>query len=129
VNQCGNGIPVPGNTQHCDIPVPQPITVYAAFGHMHLLGRSIKTELNPGTDRARTLLDVPAFNFDDQQLRPLPTPVNLNPGDTVRVTCTHDATLRRQLPQLSHLPPRYVIWCDGTSDEMCLGLLTATVRT
>jgi hypothetical protein len=129
VNQCGNGIPVPGNTQHCDIPVPQPITVYAAFGHMHLLGRSIKVELNPGSDRARTLLDVPAFDFDDQQLQPLPTPVDLNPGDTLRVTCTHDATLRRQLPQLSKLPPRYVVWGAGTSDEMCLGLLTATART
>jgi hypothetical protein len=127
VSQCSNGTPVPGDTQHCDLPVPQPITVYAAFGHMHLLGRSIKVELNPGTDRARTLLDVPSFDFDDQKLRPLPTPVELHPGDTVRVTCTHDAALRRQLPQLSKLPPRYVVWGDGTSDEMCLGLLTATV--
>ena len=32
------------------------------------------------------------------------------------------------LPQLSKLPPRYVVWGDGTSDEMCLGLLTATFR-
>jgi hypothetical protein len=54
-------------------------------------------------------------------------PVDLNPGDTLRVTCTHDATLRRQLPALSKLPPRYVVWGDGSSDEMCLGLLSATV--
>ena len=127
VNECSNGTPVPGNTQHCDVPVPKPITVYAAFGHMHLLGRSIKVELNPGTTQARTLLDVPSFDFDDQKLRPLPTPVELNPGETLRVTCTHDATLRRQLPALSKLPPRYVVWGDGSSDEMCLGLLTATV--
>jgi hypothetical protein len=45
----------------------------------------------------------------------------------VRVTCTHDANLRRQLPQLESLPPRYVVWGEGTSDEMCLGLLTAAV--
>lgn len=125
---CSNGTPVPGDTQHCDIPVPQPVTVYAAFGHMHLLGRSIKVEVNPGTAGARTLLDVPSFDFDDQKLRPLPSPVDLAPGDTLRVTCTHDAGLRRQLPQLSKLPPRYVVWGDGSSDEMCLGLLTATVR-
>ena len=55
-----------------------------------------------------------------------PRPVDLNPGDTLRVTCTHDATLRQQLPALSKLPPRYVVWGDGSSDEMCLGLLTAT---
>jgi hypothetical protein len=128
LSECGNGTPVPGNTQHCDIPVPLPMTIYAALGHMHLLGRSIKIELNPGTAKAQTLLDVPNFNFDYQRLTPLPTPVDVNPGDTVRVTCTHDATLRQKLPELNKLPPRYVVWGDGTSDEMCLGLLTATVR-
>jgi hypothetical protein len=128
ISACSGGTPVPGNTQHCDVPIPQPLTVYAAFGHMHLLGRSIKVELNPDTPKAQTLLDVPNFDFDHQRLQPMPTPVDVNPGDTVRVTCTHDATLRQKLPQLSKLPPRYVVWGDGTSDEMCLGLLTATVR-
>ncbi|MEU4244814.1 monooxygenase [Actinoplanes sp. NPDC026619] len=127
VNDCSQGTPVPGNTQHCDNTVPQPMTVYAAMGHMHLLGRSIRIEVNPGTATAQTLLDVPQFNFDDQKLTPLPAPVHLKTGDKVRVTCTHDATLRRLLPQLRTLPPRYVVWGDGTSDEMCLGLLTATV--
>ena len=84
-------------------------------------------ELNPGTPGAQSLLDVPSFDFDDQKLRPLPAPVELEPGDMLQVTCTHDASLRRQLPQLSKLPPRYVVWGDGTSSEMCLGLLTATV--
>jgi hypothetical protein len=128
LSACSGGEAVPGDTQHCDIPVPQNVTVYGTFGHMHLLGRSMKIEVNPGTARARTLLDVPSFDFDDQKLRPLPSPVDLGPGDTLRVTCTHDASLRRQLPQLSKLPPRYVVWGDGSSDEMCLGLLTATVR-
>lgn len=124
--ECGYAKPVPGNTQHCDIPIPQPIKVYAALGHMHLLGRSIKVEVNPGTAKAQTLLDVPAFNFDNQRYQVLPKPMDLKPGDKVRVTCTHDAGLRRQLPALSKLPPRYVVWGDGTSDEMCLGLLIAS---
>jgi hypothetical protein len=128
VSACSGGTPTPGNTQHCDVPIPEPLTVYAAFGHMHLLGRSIKVELNPDTPQAQTLLDVPNFDFDHQRLQPMPAPVDVNPGDTVRVTCTHDATLRQKLPQLSQLPPRYVVWGDGTTDEMCLGLLTATAR-
>ena len=45
--------------------------MYAVAGHMHLLGRSIKVELNPGTAKAQTLLDIPAYNFDDQAIRPL----------------------------------------------------------
>jgi hypothetical protein len=128
LNVCSKGRPVPGDTQHCDYPVPRPMTVYAALGHMHLLGRSIKVEVDPGTARARTLLDVPDFDFDNQKFQQLPTPVDLEPGETVRVTCTHDASLRRLLPQLSKLPPRYVVWGDGTSDEMCLGLLIASIR-
>ena len=128
ISACGGGTPTPGDTQHCDVLVPEAITVYAAFGHMHLLGRSIKVELNPATPKAQTLLDVPNFDFDYQRLQPMPGPVDVNPGDTLRVTCTHDATLRQKLPQLSKLPPRYVVWGDGTSDEMCLGLLTATFR-
>ena len=43
------------------------------------------------------------------------------------MTCTHDAGLRRQLPQLQTLKPRYVVWGEGTSDEMCLGVVIWTV--
>jgi hypothetical protein len=121
---CNRGeAPVPGSEQSCDRPVPGAGTVYAAAGHMHLLGRSIRVELNPGTARARTLLDVPAYDFDEQAVSPLPAPVTVRPDDVVRVTCTHDASLRRKLPALRSPPPRYVVWGEGTSDEMCLGLL------
>jgi Copper type II ascorbate-dependent monooxygenase, C-terminal domain len=118
--------PDAGTTQHCDRQSSGPAVVRAAAGHMHLLGRSIKIELNPGTPRAKTLLDVPSYNFDDQSIRPLPAPVRINTGDTLRVTCTHDAGLREQLPQLKTTPARYVVWGDGTTDEMCLGILVWT---
>jgi hypothetical protein len=121
--RCGKGKVVPGSTQHCDYPIAHSAVVYAVAGHMHLLGRSISIQINPGKPNARTLLDIPNYNFDDQAIRPLAQPVALGPGDTVRVTCTHDAGLRKLLPQLRPLPPRYVVWGDGTSDEMCLGLL------
>jgi hypothetical protein len=125
LNQLCNGgnAPVASATQHCDHRFAQGGTVYALGGHMHLLGRSIKVELNPGTPGAQTLLDVPNYNFDDQAIRPLAKPVTVKPGDTFRVTCTHDAGLRKLLPQLRNVPPRYVVWGDGTSDEMCLGLV------
>jgi hypothetical protein len=93
---------------------------------MHLLGRSIKVELNPGTPQAKILLDVPIYNFDDQGARALPQPLKVNRGDTLRVTCTHDAGLRKMLPALKDVGPRYVVWGEGTSDEMCLGIVTWT---
>jgi hypothetical protein len=127
VAHCSGGKPVPGDTQQCDTSIPTQMTIYAGRGHMHLLGRSIKVELNPGTPEAQTLLDVPVFDFDDQQQEPLVTPVRVDPGDKVRVTCTHDASLRGKLPQLQKLPPRYVVYGDGTSDEMCIGLMTVSI--
>ncbi|GAA3148029.1 hypothetical protein GCM10010466_43780 [Planomonospora alba] len=119
----GGRPPAAGPTQRCDRRTDRAGTVYAAAGHMHLLGRSIKVELNPGTPGAKTLLDIPNYDFDEQAVRPLPEPVAVKAGDTFRVTCTHDAGLRAKLPALRGLPPRYVVWGEGTSDEMCLGLL------
>jgi hypothetical protein len=119
----GGKKPHPGNTQHCDRTVQQKMVVQAVAGHMHLLGRSIKVELNPGAKHAKTLLNVPVYDFDEQGAKTLAKPVTVNPGDDLRVTCTHDATLRAQLPALKTLKPRYVLWGEGTADEMCLGVV------
>jgi hypothetical protein len=115
--------PEPGPTQQCSVRIPADGTVYAVAGHMHLLGRAITVELNPGGSGGRTLLDVDPYNFDDQSARALPRPLAVRRGDTVRVTCTHDAGLRARLPALKRTQPRYVVWGDGTADEMCLGIV------
>lgn len=124
VDRCSDGVPKPGNTQTCTKVVSRAGTVYAALAHMHLLGRALKVELNPDTAAARTLLDVPAFDFHNQKWHVLPTPVDIEVGDRLRTTCTHDATLREQAPELRRSPPRYVLWGNGTSDEMCSGMFS-----
>jgi hypothetical protein len=118
--------PRAGNTQHCDRRVSVPMRVRAVAGHMHLLGRSITVTLDPGKARERTLLDRPVWDFDNQGATPLAKPVLVRPGDTLRVTCTHDATLRSMVPELQGLQPRYVTWGEGTADEMCLGIVMYT---
>ncbi len=37
--------------------------------------------------------------------------------------CTHQPTLAQQLPLLRGVPAHFVTWGDGSSDEMCLGLM------
>jgi len=123
---CNRGQNKPGPVQSCSIPVRETGVIHAIAGHMHLLGRSIKVELNPGTSKAKTLLDVPAYNFDDQRAIPLAQPARIKLGDTLKVTCTHDAGLRGMLPALKSVEPRYVVWGEGTSDEMCLGVINWT---
>jgi hypothetical protein len=115
----------PGDVQTCDRTMQQPAVIRAAAGHMHLLGRSIKIEVDPGTPKARTVLDIKNWDFDNQGSRPV-KPVKLVPGDTVRVTCRHDQSLRDLLPAFDGQPERYVMWGEGTTDEMCLGLLLVT---
>jgi hypothetical protein len=114
-----------GPVQHCDRRVKEPTTIRAVAGHMHLLGREIRIQVDPGTPRSRTVLDIPVWNFDDQGARPI-HPVRLVPGDTVRVTCRHDQSLRDMLPAFKGQPERYVVWGEGTTDEMCLGMLLVT---
>lgn len=122
---CGGDPDAPraGAVQTCDRPVTRSARVFAVAGHMHLLGRRITVTLNPGRDDQRILLDIPEWNFDDQGSVPLEKPARIGPGDTLRVRCRHDAALRRQLPALQDTPPRYVVWGEGTTDEMCLAIL------
>ena len=112
----------PGPVQSCIRTVQRPATVIGVAGHMHLLGRSIKIELNPGTPKAQTLLNIPVWDFDNQGAKPI-KPVHLSPGDQIRVTCRHDQSLRDKLPAFDGQPDRWVLWGEGTTDEMCLGIL------
>lgn len=123
--ECGHNAikPTPGLISSCDTKITQSELVVKATPHMHLLGRSLQMILNPGTPGQKILLDRPNYNFDDQSPTILKTPVQLKVGDTVRVTCKYDPTLRQKLPELRKLPARYVTWGEGSSDEMCLGVL------
>ena len=113
--------PVPSAVTSCDRPLGRAVTIQAVGGHMHLLGRSIEVWLNPGTARAKRLLEIPRWDFHWQAVYALQHPVAAGPGDVLRVTCRHDTSLRRG-------PPRYVLWGEGTTDEMCLGIVQVTPR-
>jgi len=110
----------------CDKVMNSSFNVIAAAPHMHLLGRSLKLTLNPGSATEKILLDVTNYNFDDQSSTVLKQPVAVKAGDTIRVECTFDPTLRQKIPQLKSLAPRYITWGEGSSDEMCLGVIAAT---
>jgi len=120
-----NQKPVPSQVTSCVRTVTEPTTIRGVAGHMHLLGRSIRIEVNPGTPRAKTVLNIPVWNFDNQGSKPI-KPVALKVGDTVKVTCKHVQWLRDKLPAFQGQPDRYVVWGEGTQDEMCLGILTVT---
>lgn len=117
------GPATPGPTQSCTRTVREPMVIRAVAGHMHLLGRSISVDVDKGTPQAQRVLDLPVWDFDDQGSVPLPEPVTVEPGHTLTVTCTHDQSLRDLLPAFKNRQERYVAWGEGTTDEMCLGIV------
>jgi hypothetical protein len=110
----------------CDRRISRPTTIHVAAGHMHLLGAAIRLELNPGTRRSRVLLDIPRWDFHWQNAYQLARPIEAKPGDVVRVTCRHDVHKRMHGGHGIPKTPRYVLWGEGTTDEMCLGILQVT---
>jgi hypothetical protein len=98
-------------------------TAIGSFGHMHLRGTSLHVEINPGTTEARTLLDIPRWNFNNQEQYWLDEPFELVQGDTLQLTCTFDNSGPIPGPDGNPLEPRYIVWGEGTTDEMCLVLV------
>jgi hypothetical protein len=118
--------PRAGAVSSCDRRITTRTTIHIAAGHMHLLGSAIRLELNPGTSRAKVLLDIPRWDFHWQNAYALVRTVTAQPGDIVRVTCRHDVGKRGQPGSGAPRKARYVLWGEGTTDEMCLGVLQVT---
>ena len=112
----------------CDRSISQPETIYGVAGHMHLRGRDISIVLDPGTAKEQTLLHIPAWDFHWQDVYYLKTPVKIGPGDTIRVRCSFDNSQADQpVIGAKQLTPRYVLWGEGSTDEMCLAMLSVSV--
>ncbi len=108
----------------CDRRVTRPLRIYGVAGHMHTRGVDIRVELN-----GKTLLHIPRWNFHWQDAYYLAKPVDANVGDVIHVSCTFDnSAIKQPLVNGKLLKPRYVLWGEGTTDEMCLGLLQAADR-
>ncbi len=121
---CGHNPSNPpvGDTASCIWPIGKSGDIVRVQAHMHLLGRSFTMVVNPGTPQARTVLNVPSYNFDYQKAYNLKTPIPVTKGDKLQVNCTYDPRLAQQLPMLRKAPSHFVTWGDGSSDEMCIGL-------
>jgi hypothetical protein len=111
----------------CLWPVNSTYTIHRITPHMHLLGATFSFQVchQDKTCSASTsvqTLFVQSYSFDNQVGYDVPT-TTVYPGDYVKLSCSWNVSLRSVLPQLRTLPPRYITWGDGSSDEMCLATL------
>jgi hypothetical protein len=93
--------------------------IVSVFGHMHEIGDWFRLTINKGTPDELVLLDIPVWDFDWQYNYEPVDSIVLGPQDIITVECGWDRSLRR-----SDLEPAYILWADGTNDEMCFTTLT-----
>ncbi len=102
----------------CDQPPEAYGEIVSVLGHAHELGKSLRMTLNADSPDERILLDIERWDFD-WQFNYYPTErIMLERGDFVRLECTWDRNLRD--PELE---PAYILWADGTDDEMCFATI------
>ena len=124
---CGenpNDPPV-GDTATCTSRIESTGYIDRIAPHMHLLGVGFTMVLNPGTPQAKTILNVPNYDFNYQKAYNI-TPVPVSSGEPVQITCTYNPELAEELPILRKAPPHFVTFGDGSSDEMCVGITWQT---
>ncbi len=84
--------------------------IYAVWGHMHLLGKSLDMDLVRADGTEQPLLHIPSWSFHWQSLYKLKDMVVAKAGDKIRVRCTYE-----------NMTQGMVTYGEGTRDEMCFG--------
>ena len=96
--------------------VPVDVDVLAINPHAHYICREMYgyAVLPDGT--RRTLIRIPQWNFDWQQLYTYAAPVRLPAGTRLEMEFTYDNSA--QNPRNPYHPPRIIVWGPASSDEM-----------
>ena len=102
----------------CDLPALDTGTIHTVLGHMHEFGAAYRMTLHPDTPDERILLDIPVWDFEWQLNYEPVEDIRIERGDTVRFECWWDRSLL-YMPE-----PRYIIWNEGTVDEMCFSSIS-----
>ena len=95
--------------------------IVSIWPHMHELGTNYRLTLNPDTPDERVLLDVDRWNFQWQLGYYPEEALTVEAGDVVRLECGWDRALWPADEE-----SRYVVWAEGTTDEMCYTAMLTT---
>jgi hypothetical protein len=118
---------VPSPVSECTQKITSNRKIYGATPHMHQLGTKISIWHTSAATKIRTnLSDRSPWNFDNQTTDWLATPIDAKAGDSISISCTYDVNLRSLLPMYKEMSPNYIVWGEGTRDEMCLGVINYT---
>lgn len=123
------GINIPaGEKEHKESKVrtvPADVTMYGVMPHMHLLGRSMKADVEFPDGTVKPLVWVDDWDFNWQLSYAFKEPLKVPKGSKIRVEAIYDNSSAN--PRNPNNPPKTVTWGEQTTDEMFLMISAYTV--
>lgn len=103
----------PNETQQHTWNVSQNMTIFSVFPHLHQTGTRIQLELQrSGTQEWVSLVDIPAWDFNDQPNISIPAEnQQIRQGDKLRSTCAYNTQGQN------------ISWGEASNDEMCFNFV------
>ena len=98
--------------------IPRDINIVSFLPHSHLRGKAARYELIDESGAAKTLLDVPRYDFNWQLQYNYRKPLLVKEGSTLRYTAWYDNSATNPA---NPDPTKSVTWGDQTYNEMMLG--------
>lgn len=99
-------------------------TVHMLMPHMHLLGKSVTITMTPPKGKTETLIDIPEWDYNWQEVYFLKEPLKVRAGTRFEIEAVFDNSAKN--PLNPHDPPVAVRFGEQTTDEMLFGLFGAT---
>ncbi len=96
-------------------PMPRAVTLWGLWPHMHELGVSLRVTATHD-EKESCIANADRYNFHWQGFAHYTTPIEIDRGDKLRITCTYN-TLERD---------SVTTWGQGTNDEMCIAFFYMT---
>lgn len=98
--------------------------LYSISPHMHMIGKSIKFTMTPPDGKAQTLIDIPNWDYNWQEIYFLKEPIHVKAGTKFEVEAIYDNSSKN--PMNPSNPPRLVTFGEQTTNEMCFVFLGGT---
>jgi len=100
---------------------PSGLEVFGAMSHMHLLGTGYDFHATSPDGSTSCISRTDRFDFSNQPIYWFDSPVSVDSGGSVSVSCTYDNSASN--PNQHTHPPQDVPWGENTQQEMCFALL------
>ncbi len=93
--------------------------LHGVFPHMHVLGKRFSMWRQAADGSEECIVDMPSYDFDNQQSYLFEWPLELEPDDRVHFSCTWDNSAEN--PDQFYDPPQDIRYGERTDEEMCWG--------